>query len=275
MKLFKNILFIGAGLFIFLLNACTEDMPERSPSYVPASDVMEVYFPGDAKSQFEVEPTVSSIEVTVVRENTSGAASVGLTVKDYEGVFTVPGSVEFDAGEAETTIPISFEGLETFVSYKMELILEEEYTHPYDSAMNGGTTNFLVYVTQSDWVDYAIGTYNSTFLETEWEQVLQYSEILDAYRFPDLWAAGVHWEFKWDGGEAIIPGGTENSDGYFVVETGYNHPNYGMVSAATDPSTDYTYYSEADDMFKFDRLWTVSAGSFGWYAEYFTFTERY
>jgi hypothetical protein len=264
----KSLMF--AGVSAFLLTACTEDLPERTPSYVPAADCMEVYFPNSNKAVTEVEQTVNSVEVTLSRVKTTSAASISLKEVDKSDVFTIPATVDFAAGQKDATITISFTGLEAFIQYSLGIQLDETYTNPYVENADG-TTNFLLQLTQADWKDYANGSFNSWFFEAAWDQKLQYSETLGMYRFPDVWVVGYAYAFSWDGGASIVPGGTKASTGLYVQPSGYVHPTYGMIQTNTDASN--SGYDSATKTFKFNIKWTVPAGSFGAGDETYTITQ--
>jgi hypothetical protein len=268
MKKYIRFIFIFIGVITTLmLNGCSEDFPEREPSYVPGENIPEVYFPADNEYDVEVEPTATGVDVSIARKNTSGAVSVNISKVDTADVFSVPDNVEFADGEELVTFTVEFSNLKAFETYALELFIDEELTNPYTTTE--GTNNFKLFVVQSDWVDFAVGSYYSDFFVDTWDQVLQYSEILDRYRFPDLWVSGVDYEFNWDG-ESEISAIAEVGN---KVVTGYEHPTYGMVSATTD--YDNSSYDQNDQMFTFVREWTVSAGSFGEWVETYTITEFY
>lgn len=254
----RNIFFF-AGLATVIFSACTEDYPEREPSYVPASDCMNVYFPTSNEGVVEVEQTVNEVVVTLSREKTDKAATIALKNIDKNGVFEVPETVSFTAGQKDAEITVKFENLVPFVQYSVLFSLEESYTNPYKENETG-TTNFQLNVTQADWKDYAEGSFTSWFFEDTWPQNMQYSETLKMYRLKGLWVSGYNYMFKWDGGDKIQPAGSL-SGGLYVQPSGYVHPTYGMVS--TNTSATDSKYDSATKTFTFNIKWTVSAGSFG------------
>jgi hypothetical protein len=68
--------------------------------------------------------------------------------------------------------------------------------------------------------------------------------------------------FTWDGGENIALGVS-------ALQTGYNHPSYGMVIANFLGAEVMTEGNMVQ--FVFNIKWTVSAGSFGEYPNLFVF----
>ena len=262
------------SLFVILFSSCNEDdIPVREESYIPGSDAVQAYFPSDSKSDLAVSPTDNSVTIKLMRTNTEKAITVSLSSFDANNVFTIPSTAEFAAGEAEAEITIPFEGLTVFTAYTAEITIDEQFTDPYKNNIEGGTSNYLLTVTQSDWTDYANGTFTSEFFGDQWEQKLQYSEILEKYRFPNVYGDGYHYEFTWDGGATFTPSGTQDNDGLYVQESGYVHASYGMVSTRTDAAG--SLYNQDSQLFNFIMNFTVSAGSFGVNTESYKITEVY
>jgi len=277
MKKYNKIFWAFVSLVALMFTACSEDYPERTPSPVPSEDCIGVYFPNTNVSTIEVEASVSSVELTIARMDTTDAAVVSLKEIDISDVFTIPETVSFDAGQKEISITVNFDSLEYFEQYKLIIEVDESEINPY-VVNDDGSTNFILNVTQSDWQPYATGTFQSGFFETELTQELMYSEILDRYKLPNVWVTGYDYDFEWDGSsKAIQPLGTLNSSGYYVIETGYEYGSYGMIYSATDPDTAYTYYykSGSTEYFNLNMKFYVSAGSFGWYDERYVLEERY
>ena len=266
MKKYISFLSVLIGLLGLTFVSCTDDLAEREPSYEPSSNVAQVYFPTSNTAAFEVEPTVNKVSVTIAREVASNALEVNLSVVDTAGVYTVPSSVSFAAGETEATFEVSFDGLEYFQNYLLILSFDETLTNPYVEVE--GTQEFLLRVMQSDWQDVATGEYYSDFFEDTWEQNLQYSEILDRYRFPNVWFNGYHFEFDWDGESATV------TPPAVQFQTGYVDATYGMIFADVSDEAEDTYYDSANEQLVFDVAWNVpGVGSFGNYPEIFTFSE--
>lgn len=254
-------LVILLGLSVF---GCSDDLPERVASYEPSEGVVQVYFPAGNTAYYEVEPIENSVSVTIAREVSDDALTVNLAVLDTAGVFTVPSSVSFDDGQLETSFDVSFEDLTFFLDYMIVISFEEELTNPYLAI--DGTQEFVLRVMQSDWKSVAAGEYYSDFFESTQEQDLQYSEILDRYRFPNVWFSGFHFEFLWDGESAKVEAVQEQ------FATGYVHATYGMIYA--EVSEEDSYYDSEGKQLVFDVSWEVpGVGSFGNFPEIFTFSE--
>ncbi|GAO31495.1 hypothetical protein [Geofilum rubicundum] len=269
MKKYLKLLYGAMGLVGLLLTSCSEDIVDREASYVPGDNVMQVYFTAANPGFMEVEPVVNSVSIEIARQETAAAAQVGIMSYDTAGVFTVPEFVSFEAGEEIGTIEISFADLEVFESYMLRLVLDESETNPYVEV--DGTQEFVLRVMQSDWADVAQGSYYSDFFEDTWDQALQYSVLLDRYRFPSVWFDGFHFEFLWDGESADVAPFRAS------FPTGYDHPTYGMIYAevASEPGVEDSYYDAAENQLVFDVGWVVPGlGSFGNFPEIFTITSE-
>jgi hypothetical protein len=266
MKNMRKILMSAFGIAL-LLTACSEDYPERTESYKPASDVMSVYFPSSEGGTVEITPTATTYEVKVSRMDSTKAAVIPLKKSyDISGLFTIPSSVTFAAGQKDATVQITFPDLVDFRLYPIGLELDETYTNPYDSLVIG-TSKLALTITQTDWTNYAVGEFTSEFFDGSWSQTLQYSKILKRYKLTDLYATGYGFQFSWDGSAAVD----------FVGETatGYIDSDYGMIYATGDSDPKKSFYVADSKSFTFNIEFTVSAGSFGAYNEVFVITQKY
>lgn len=266
MKNMRKIIMSAFGIAL-MLTACSEDYPERTESYKPASDVMSVYFPASESGTVEVAPTATTYLVNVSRMDSSKAAVIPLKkIYDLSGLFTIPSSVTFAAGQKDATVQITFPDLVDFKLYPIGIELDETYTNPYDSLVIG-TSKLALTISQTDWADYAVGEFTSAFFDDHWTQTLQYSKILDRYKLTDLYATGYGFQFSWDGSEAV--------DFMGETATGYVDSKYGMIFATGDSDPTKSFYKSASKSFTFNMEFTVSAGKIGVYDEVFVITQKY
>jgi len=126
-SVFKTVL---CTLPLWGLGGCSS---EQSP-YVPAEPVsvlsVGAYFPSSNKSEIiKADTDEKSFEVTVKRERTDNAVSIPIEVVSKTDNISIPSTVEFAAGEEETSITLSYTDLET--TPKFDIRLKEEYTNPY------------------------------------------------------------------------------------------------------------------------------------------------
>jgi len=270
-----NKLLIAVSILIAAtMVACEKYEDTVEPSPVVPADNPAVRFAQENQTSFELDPNDDpKISLTVMRNNESAALEVPVTVvTNTENSFNVPATISFAAGEKTADLVIAMNsGSPTGIPLALELSFDDEYVNPY-------LTEYSTYKGEAallKWVKYSVGVYTSGFFEQSWEQELYNAEGTDKYRFYDLFASGVNYEFEWDGGAALSPGGTPNASGYLVQESGYVHPTYGMVSSATDPDPSYSFFDADSNTFSFDRQWTVAAGSFGWLTDYYEITEKF
>ena len=261
MKTMKNILgILLLGLITTVVSSCNDDI-NYSPGEPSPFAESKVFFSKD--NVYDVILGVYDTEVTFFLERTdaSSALSVALEADGYdENIFTVPASVEFAAGETKKEVKIQVKNMEVFTDYSLKKIaIPSELVNPYKDY-----SAISLNVLKEDYVPFAKGMYTSNFFEDQWEMVLEYSALLDLYRFQDLYVEGYDFFFKWDGGETMTMDPVN-------ITTGYVHPTYGMITAKTQA----TQYDAESQTMAFKYNWTVSAGSFGSYVEYFEITEKY
>lgn len=221
--------------------------------------------------------TDDKFDVTLTRANGDGELTVPVEVVEKPDFMTVPSSVTFAAGETEKSIEITIgEDMENFVDYALRLRVPEEYTQPY--VEDAGSPQLNIIVLKEDYKPYALGEFTENVLFGQsWEQLLEYSEIMDMYRLPNLIASGTHFLFKWNGKSG------DDSELFFCDATGkkiekyasgYVHPSYGMIYA-NFLYANWTGFDADENAFYFPLEFTVSAGSFGKNYDTFTIIEKY
>lgn len=257
------------SLAVLSFMACDDD-EKRSASPAFNAESMQVYFSKDNQNVFELLPTEKEIELTVCRDVFTEAATVKIGLKAGDN-FSVS-DVKFDAGDADTTIVVSFDNLDPFIVNYLELSIENKYCNPYVSNANG-TSVFSCSVTVTDWADYAYGTYSSSIFGASWDQVMQYSDMLGYYRLIDVYNVGYHilFDFDFESGE-ISPKYTPNSSGYYPLPVG-SLDGVEMFTFTIDPSLDYTWYDSESQFFNFNGKFTTPTSNYGWYDETFQITS--
>lgn len=261
MKTMKNILSILLLGFITMTVCSCDDELNYSPGEPSACVDSKVFFSEDNVYDYILGVADNEVSFFLERTDASGSLKVDLLAEGYdETVFSVPASVEFAAGETKKEVKVQINNVEMFTTYTLKKIaIAPELVNPYKDY---SAVSLNVY--KEDYAPYAKGMYTSTFFGEEWEQVLEYSPILDLYRFSDLYATDYDFFFTWDGGATMTMQTTK-------TQTGYVHSTYGMITAEIQA----TKYDAENQTFKFQYKWTVSAGSFGSYVESFVVTEKY
>lgn len=268
---FLIIFFVAATT---MLVSCEEFEDTVEPSPTVSDDNPAVRFAAENSAVFEIPSTVTAIDLTVIRSGKGSAIEVPVTViENTENAFDVPATLSFPAGEDTVTftLPIT-DNAPVGVDLSIAVKFGDEFVNPYKSEYG----EYYGTVTILNWQPFANGTYQSAIFDgASWEQVLHKAENTNRYRFFDLYAVGTHFNFKWDGGEAIIPEYGTDADGYYIYMPGVIHPTYGEMTVLVDGSTTYTFYDAEGDFFQIEGNWTVAAGSFGWLDDYYFITERY
>lgn len=135
----KNFKFIY--LFIAFVGALTMASCEHPyADYTPGAqdETMGVYFPSTEALVVKAEDT--SVDIAVARVNAEEAAEVKVRFQEVvaadaepTGFFTVPSTVSFEAGKAETTLTVSFDGsqLTPGVQYRLNIQLDQSVASKY------------------------------------------------------------------------------------------------------------------------------------------------
>ncbi len=266
---------IQAGLLgsamIWLLVACSEDYPERTPSPEVDPNCIGVYFPKPIES-VEVELEVTSLSVTIARLDSTDPADVPLTVvQNDSNIYRVPDSVHFAANQSKATVQVSFPEAKIAVYYTLELKVEgKAFVNPYKNSPSYSLT-----LAKLKWEKFASGIFTSKFFGASWPQDLYHAINTNRYRFFDLWITSYHYDFYWETDQSTItPAGTLDSEtGLYIQPSGYVDPTYGMIMTNTSPSESLTFYDPEKTLFTFTIEWTVDAGSFGSTAETYQITS--
>ncbi len=123
--------------------------------------------------------------------------------------------------------------------------------------------NVLQITTMNVYVPFVNGVY-SCGLFGEWEQPMEKYILEDnVYRLPDYIAPGYDLYFTWNPETGEVA--TINKS----WETGYIHPDYGMIISTCSGAA----YDAETKTLAFAVEYTVSAGSFGAFVDTFTITE--
>jgi len=274
MKLF-NIGYILAATL--LVAGCTEDEITREPSPLPNPNASNVYFGSENPKSVVLPYDATEYKIVVKREKTDASLTVKVKMESVDAaLFTVPQTVTFNAGDADTVLVVTFgANVELMKTYHLAFQLDFNETNPYLV-----TTNFPRYelnLKKEDFKPFANGTYTSVFFKGSWSMTLEYSESTQTYRFKALWGySGYDVTFKWPEmgasiqmiGKAVTSGGIN----YIEISTGYVHPTYGMIRARYI-NDQCTYDSDTKTITFKPVRWVVDAGSFGNYPEYYEISE--
>ena len=258
----RKLKYFGAVGFIMLsLIACDQNATEGT---IYNATNTEVAFNEASASYIFTSDDPAEFEVSLLRANADGAATVPVTTVDESGLFTVPANAEFADGSYEALIKVSFDrtSLEVGKDYSITLNVPE-------NPIQGKNEAFTLTVNRDyEWELYATGTYTSGLLGSG-EQDLYKAVGVNAYKFPDLFAEGYDYKFfVAEDGAISLPGGL-NSNGFYDFTTGYEHPTYGMIYLYLNPNPTASVFDETGKTVSLRHYYYVGEGGFGWKSDSF------
>lgn len=143
---------IAAGFFA----ACSDSDPE--PSGVSGA---QVYFPENIATDYSISDDVSSIAIPVRRIVTDAALNMSVLADDPSGMFNIPSTVSFAAGQEAAELLITFDRtkLTDGQSYPLAFLLNDETnTTPY------GNRTLNITVTPWPWEKMGTGKFREGYL---------------------------------------------------------------------------------------------------------------
>ena len=124
MKTLKQIQYLFVAVLAMAMAACTDNSPEEV--FVPVElEGQGVYFAKATKLNYEVEGTEGSIDFKVYRTETSGPATVNVYSTTETTLFTIPETISFESGAAETTLTVSYANIVRGLKYDFNVGFEE------------------------------------------------------------------------------------------------------------------------------------------------------
>ena len=147
-KALYNILMMMA-IVAFASSCDDKNDSNYEPGAPTAEGCLGVYFNSSNANERIFQPgEATEIELTVSRLKAESAADVPLTVSADEGL-NVASTASFAAGQASTTIKITFSNLEPSRKYNYSISVGEEYADHY--TVVEGTTTFKGYIMEAAW----------------------------------------------------------------------------------------------------------------------------
>lgn len=171
MKYNRIILFASAAL---IAAACAKQTQYPEFSYGPADaseGKVEVFFPTTYAYE-ELDPEISSYDIKVSRTDNAAALSVNLTVSDPSGVFSVPKTVEFAAGESDAVLTVDISKLELEKQYDLIVSISSDNYYAYKATEASSKIAFHLSALKQKWDD--AGT--CTFYDGTWFDDIQVVE---------------------------------------------------------------------------------------------------
>lgn len=124
MKTLKQIQYLFVAVLAMAMAACTDNSPEEV--FVPVElEGQGVYFAKATKLNYEVEGTEGSIDFKVLRTDLTGPATVNVYSTTETTLFTIPETISFESGAAETTLTVSYANIVRGIKYDFNVGFEE------------------------------------------------------------------------------------------------------------------------------------------------------
>lgn len=157
MKSLKIFILAAVAIVAGLFAACSDD--DFQPG--PAVSGTQVYFPESIASEYSIGDDVSEIVIPVMRVVDTEAQTIAVLPDDKSGLFTIPESVSFAAGEKKAELVVAFDRtkLQDGMEYPIGLLLnDEDNTTPY------GNRSLAITVTPWPWELLGTGLYRDDWL---------------------------------------------------------------------------------------------------------------
>ena len=190
MKTLKNIFYFLAAASLLGFTSCSDD-PETT-----SLKGDQVFFGTDLSSTIQLEENSSSITIPILRLNADNAASYPIFTSDESGLFTLPTSADFAAGEntANLVITYNYAELTQDKEYPCTLTIgDSENTSPY-----GLSKYEFTLVAPAPWTSLGMATYTEDVItaaygidNVSFEVEIQQSDNNEGvYRLKNLYRAG-------------------------------------------------------------------------------------
>lgn len=281
------IYFFGLLSMAFFVASCNESTHE--PGEPDVEGCYGVYFPEQDTNLSLDTNSEKKVTITVARTNTEGSIQVPIEVTDTSGRFTIS-ELYFDDGEEESSFDVTFDELETRVSYYCSF----QITDPqYASYYNSGAVALDLTVILENWESLGYGKwYDDFFLSDILEvEVAKSGDVDSLYRVYNPWPTNVvlaDWgddlevgdvpsyvDFTVNSDSSISWVGNTTYSSYAAIATGYTYVEYGEIyylpTSAFSSYQDYTSYTDEDgNVFVINWVAYIPdyGGGFGVYTAY-------
>lgn len=261
----KHIKLLFCFCVALAFTAC--NMDNESEIYHASNDEASFYLATSNYTFGADDP--ASYQIKLVRGNAKGAVSVPLN-PTIDGaatsLFNVP-TAEFADGSYETTVTVTFDktALAPGKTYALKLDIEKK-------PIQGKRTTFTLNVVRDYvWGPYVTGSFSSTFFSGPWDVAMDKAEGAERYKLVGIFDEGYDFIFDVDDAGKMTPVGiVPNAQGFYPFVTGFIHPTYGMMTFLFDSDPEYSLFDRANKKIYLSFQYTVSAGTFGWKDDIFT-----
>lgn len=233
-------------LLPFVMASCSDDPNLDYESGKPTPEgCMAVFIDASNPGEYILEPgEATSISISLSRLDSTQAAEVPLVCTSADASLTLPAKATFAAGEAHTTVDVTFGSLETKHKYAFTIAVDDAYADHY--AATPGSTYYSSYIMAAAWEvvsDDVTMTWTTAGIEHTFKTRLERLGNLDRYRLPDFLGSGL---------DMIFTAGKKSnySEGFYKIEpyTHYLDWNDGTVDT-------FEFYDERTENY---ATWTVN-----------------
>ncbi|WP_288868102.1 hypothetical protein [uncultured Alistipes sp.] len=225
MKSLKIFILAAVAIVAGLFAACSDDDFKAGP----AVSGTQVYFPESIAAEYSIGDEVSEIAIPVMRVVGTEAQTVAVLADDKSGLFTIPASVSFAAGEKKAELLMTFDRtkLEDGTDYPISFLLnDEENTTPY------GNSQLAITVTPWPWELFGTGLFRDDWLSSMFNgnsveievQIHKHKSREGVYMIEDMYGWPFLTEF-FGGSQADIES-----------KVGLNYTPTNIVLNASDPN---------------------------------------
>lgn len=217
MKLIQYITLAAASVSAVLIQSCS-DSSDWEPGPKDNDTGVCAYFEPQSSNKYifgsDADAETMSINVPVHRVNTESAVSLPVTLSSEVSGFTAPSTVEFAAGQAETTIAVNCGGIPKGSFQNVTVSLPEDQTDVYGIGGSSITLSAII----SDWkvladnVTYYYNDSNGDEMYPRTKGTLYHLEGTYMFRLTDFFGSGLEMPFetKTPGNTQFVP--TQNAD---------------------------------------------------------------
>ncbi|MGM9803304.1 MAG: hypothetical protein ACI308_03920 [Muribaculaceae bacterium] len=244
-KIFQHIV---SGIMLTAIGAfaasCSDDNENKyEPASPVSSDNIGAYFPDtNSNMVMRADDDEKVVDVIVARTNTQQAAQVPIHVVSKTDNITCPDVANFAAGEAQTTIQVTYADLTT--TPKCEIMIDEQYGNPY--TIKHGSTHLSFSVYKLNLLSNNIKVVTSSTADTDYFSGVTGQAIYqlgndNRFIWRNFLGSGIDLQFKLEG--TFDSNDVHNSQGALIPIDHYLNDEYGWAFMQEEnPSEDSENY---------------------------------
>lgn len=270
MKIRHYIAALALAAFAFGTVSCEDEQNLYTRADQVPADCQQVYFSSGNTTEYTFASTddigTMTMEMVVKRNKTDKAASVPVIANFNSDVFSVPSTVEFAAGEDESTLTVAIID-KLGGTYTVSLALDgDEFVDPY--TIFDGSPLASISIDLEEWEELHAKNESEIF-GTTFDVIITHKVGSNVYNFGSIWG-GI------DEGFQLV----DNGDEGFALNPSANASKWRLIDYTDDDNTwayyprTYEYYFYIDDatysVFNAEeRYFLLSAYEYYYLTDYF------